>query len=91
VDHGAIHRSERRSPLLSLRRINYGQGDVFLLALFLGTVSGAGLYQLIAVMPTWFASPRTSFSGIGGKRDRAFWIPLQTTTLLMLAFALVAN
>jgi hypothetical protein len=65
--------------------------SVFLLALFLGTVTGAGLYQLIAVMPTWFSSPPASFSGIGGKRDRAFWIPLQTLTLLALAFALVMN
>lgn len=61
---------------------------MFLLALLLGTVTGAGLYQLIAVMPAWFSSPPASFSAIGGKRDRAFWIPLQTLTLLALAFAL---
>jgi hypothetical protein len=65
--------------------------SLVLLGLLMGTVTGAGLYQLIAVMPTWFSSPPASFAGIGGKRDRTFWIPLQTLAMLGLAFALVAN
>ena len=65
--------------------------SLVLLGLLMGTVAGAGLYQMIAVMPSWFASPPASFAAIGGKRDRLFWIPLQTLTMLALAYALVAN
>jgi hypothetical protein len=65
--------------------------SLVLLGLLMGTVTGAGLYQVIAVMPAWFSSPPTSFAGIAGKRDKAFWIPLQTLALLSLVFALVAN
>ena len=65
--------------------------SLVLLGLLMGTVAGAGLYQLVAVMPGWFASPPASFAGIGGKRDRSFWIPLQSLTMLALAFALVVN
>jgi hypothetical protein len=64
---------------------------LFLTALLFGTVAGAGLYQRIAVMPGWFASPPASFSAIGGKRDRTFWIPLQSAALLSLVFAVVMN
>jgi hypothetical protein len=64
---------------------------LFLAALLFGTAAGAGLYQLIAVMPTWFSSPPASFSAIGGKRDRTFWIPLQSAALLSLVFAVITN
>jgi hypothetical protein len=65
--------------------------SLVLLGMLMGTVAGAGLYQLITVMPTWFASPPASFAGIGAKRDRMFWIPLQTLNMLALLFALVMN
>jgi hypothetical protein len=64
---------------------------LFLAALLFGTVAGAGLYQLVAVMPGWFSSPPVSFSGIGGKRDRTFWIPLQSAALLSLVLAVITN
>ena len=65
--------------------------SLFLAALLFGTVAGAGLYQLVAVMPEWFSSPPASFSAIGGKRDRTFWIPLQSAALLSLVFAVITN
>jgi hypothetical protein len=64
---------------------------LILLGLLMGTVSGAALYQLIAVMPGWFAALPASLSAIGGKVDRGFWIPLQTSALLAMVVALVLN
>lgn len=52
---------------------------------------GAGLYEVVTVMPQWFTDPPRSFKKIRERSSQVqgFWIPAQIATFVLLAAGII--
>jgi hypothetical protein len=57
----------------------------------LSAIAGAGVFQALFVMPSYFTSPPASLEAFQNDRSFLFWIPLQVVALLSLIVALVSS
>lgn len=76
-----------------MEKITLGNMSLMFAVFFLTSIVAIGFYQLILVMPQWFANMPESLSLISKSNTNAvqFWIPLQLLFLLSLVTTLIFN